>query len=440
MFKKTGSVDPAIAAAMMTMILSVLLVCMPGVSAFHHPPLSFHLNKARPGSGRPSSTTPLNGHMSGWGPATPNTEAPKPSDPAGATLTTLFLSPQHNPPFPSPALAEECPLHILDPHVHENENGYKLTFNLPDAVTEEGLDVSVSGRLLTIEARVANHDSSHQIKSTSAGDSSKNEGWVVTRSARPTHAAARSFVLPDGVSNQVTASWVADGKVEINLAKVFNGHAASGDKEHRYHAHISSHYAMEDWGGVPVERRCDDGEETSSGSERVRLSDVDRQRQERRSLLAVLDDEFRDVVRAMWTGDDAVRFPTEEQVAATVEKAREERKKMVTALRRATMATDVSENESAYIVRVALPEGATRDDVKLMVTPGNHSLRVTFFAEANRKVSKAVSLPWDALFSEISAALTPETSKKKRAGGGVSRLEVTVGRAAPQHPKSIDIK
>lgn len=108
---------------------------------------------------------------------------------------------------------------------------------------------------------------------------------------------------------------------------------------------------MEDWGGVPVERRCDDNEERSNGLETVRPSDVDRQQQERRSLLVVLDDEFRDLVRAMWTGEEAVRFPTEEQVAATVEKAREERKKMVTAMRRATMATDVSEKESAYIVR-----------------------------------------------------------------------------------------
>ncbi|CAM9450348.1 unnamed protein product [Hapterophycus canaliculatus] len=391
--------------------------------------------------------------MSHWGAATANTEAPKPPDQAGATLTTLFLSPQHNPPFPSPVSAEECPLHILDPHVRQNDHGYKLTFNLPDAVTEDGLDISVSGRLLTIEARVTNPES-HKIKSKTAGSSGKNRGWVVIRSARPTHAAARSFVLPDGVSNQVAASWVADGTVEVNLAKIAHGYPTTGDHWLRRHGSSSSHYAMEDWGGVPVERRGDDHEDYPSGLEKVRLSDVGldpsssstsptwpgRQRQQRRSLLAVLDDEFRDLARAMWTGDGAVRFPTEEQAAATVEKAREERKKMVTALRRATMATDVSEKESAYIVRVALPEGATRDDVKLMVTPGSHSLRVTFFAEGNRRVSKAVSLPFDALFSEISASFTPEASKKKRAAGRVSRLEVTVGRAPPQLPKSIEIK
>lgn len=142
---------------------------------------------------------------------------------------------------------------------------------------------------------------------------------------------------------QVTASWVADGKVEVNLTKVAPGHATTtGDHRPRHHGSPSSHYAMEDWGGVPVERQPnDDDDKYFSGLESAR----------RRSLLAVLDDEFRDLVRAMWTSDDAARFPTEEQVAATVEKAREERKKMVTALRRATMATDVSEKESAYIVR-----------------------------------------------------------------------------------------
>lgn len=84
--------------------------------------------------------------MSRWGAATANTEAPKAPAQVGAALATLFLSPQHNPTFSSPVLAEECPLHplhILDPHVRENDHGYKLTFNLPDAVTEDGLDISV---------------------------------------------------------------------------------------------------------------------------------------------------------------------------------------------------------------------------------------------------------------------------------------------------------
>lgn len=85
--------------------------------------------------------------------------------------------------------------------------------------------------------------------------------------------------------------------------------------------------------------------------------------------------------------------------------------------------------------RVALPNGATRDDVKLMVTPYNNDLRVIFFGEGHRTVSKAVHLPSDALFTDISATFTPETGSKTR--GGVSGLEITVGRVLP---KSIDIK
>lgn len=142
MFSKI--VNPAMVAAMMAVILSVIPAVTPGVSAFHQPSLPLASNKARPGFSRPS-TTALSGHMFRWGAATAKSEAPHPkaSDQAGATLTTLFLSPQHNPPFPAPVSPEECPLHILDPHVRENEHGYKLTFNLPDAVTEDGLDISV---------------------------------------------------------------------------------------------------------------------------------------------------------------------------------------------------------------------------------------------------------------------------------------------------------
>lgn len=99
-----------------------------------------------------------------------------------------------------------------------------------------------------------------------------------------------------------------------------------------------------------------------------------------------------------------------------------------------------------------------------MVTPYNNDLRVIFFAEDHRTVSKAVHLPRDALFTNISAAFTPETvsakdregvsdasandarkarggrsaaSGSKKRGGDVSSLEITVGRVLP---KSIDIK
>lgn len=101
--------------------------------------------------------------------------------------------------------------------------------------------------------------------------------------------------------------------------------------------------------------------------------------------------------------------------------------------------------------RVALPIGASRDNVKLVVSPDNNGLRVTFSAEGHRTMSKAVRLPFDALFEDISATFTPElTSERGRGGraansrvakrGGVSGLEITVGRVPPQLPKSIEIK
>lgn len=175
---------------------------------------------------------------------------------------------------------------------------------------------------------------------------------------------------------QVTAYWVANDVVEIHLAKEAASDLTTPEED--YHDHLphhaayypassasstmnggtkndspsSSSSAMEDSGGVPVEHRCDEENKPStpsSGTEAPKRP-AQQQHQQRRSLLAALDDEFRDLVKTMWTGDDAVRFPTEEQVAATVERAREERKKRVTALRRATMATSVSENDLAYAV------------------------------------------------------------------------------------------
>lgn len=154
---------------------------------------------------------------------------------------------------------------------------------------------------------------------------------------------------------------VADGVVEVHLRKVSAGRTTPEEYHHPRHAAYfpastdggadnskpsSSFSAMEDSGGVPVERRCDATEESSA----TPSSGTEASKQQRRSLLAALDDEFRDLAKAMWTGEDAVRFPTEEQVAATVERAREERKKRVTALRRETMATGVSESELAYVV------------------------------------------------------------------------------------------
>lgn len=125
--------------------------------------------------------------------------------------------------------------------------------------------------------------------------------------------------------------------------------------------------------------------------------------------------------------------------------------------------------------RVALPEGITRDRVKLTINPDN-SLRVTVSDGAavadveggGRAFYKDVRLPRDALFSEISAKFETEqetkelnddstskeegrdgikggaeedvvTSNNSIGGTLVSGLEVTVGRVVPPQPKRIDI-
>ena len=95
-----------------------------------------------------------------------------------------------------------------------------------------------------------------------------------------------------------------------------------------------------------------------------------------------------------------------------------------------------------------MPEGATRENVKLSVTPDN-ALRVAFSPEDRSPISKVVHLPLDAIFSNVSARFNGEKSQKDGygvsnsgggGGGGVSSLEVTLGRSPPLLPMSIDIE
>lgn len=103
--------------------------------------------------------------------------------------------------------------------------------------------------------------------------------------------------------------------------------------------------------------------------------------------------------------------------------------------------------------RVALPEGATREDVKLVITPENY-VRVSFATEGRRSIYKDVRLPKDALLSEISAKFVAEQQQQQQqqeksaaedgegsstAEQGVSSLEIKVGRELPQASKRIDI-
>lgn len=64
-------------------------------------------------------------------------------------------------------------------------------------------DPLFSGRLLTIEARVTRENIDSINSASGDRGEGKNTGWVTTRSTTRTHAAARSFILPDDVSNEV---------------------------------------------------------------------------------------------------------------------------------------------------------------------------------------------------------------------------------------------
>lgn len=316
-------------------------------------------------------------------------------------------------PMPiSPAsLVQDRPPTVEHPKVVDTSTGFILTFNLPPETEEDGIDVSVSGRLLTIEARVPIHE-----------QMAEHPGVGGTR----THSAARSFVLPIGVSHEVTASWVSAGKVEVQLSRthlsaenaitatsVFLPQDGGGiamvedagvvliegfhfSKRRHQRAEIFAFSSIsKDPSGTDTRqgsrgRDSDDksvasrvGDDStvnhvsssdSSAATEVTTErdstvsagvaphqgqgeqDLRQKRQQPCSRLAVLDEEFRNAAKTMRLDRECgrvVKFPTEDEVAATVERAKAEKAKRVRAIRRATMATDVSEMEdlSSYMVR-----------------------------------------------------------------------------------------
>lgn len=99
---------------------------------------------------------------------------------------------------------------ISDPTVvQDTDELYALTFDLPVEVDHDGLEVSVTGRLLTVKACITREEGS--------GPSASRGGWVM-RSSR-TDSVSRSFVLPEGISaSTATASLSAEGKAEVTCS------------------------------------------------------------------------------------------------------------------------------------------------------------------------------------------------------------------------------
>lgn len=106
-------------------------------------------------------------------------------------------------------------LAIGNPTVVEDTDAlYTLRFDLPAGIDHDGLEVTVSGRFLTIKARV--------IREEAAVPSPGQVGWVA-RSSK-TESISRSFVLPEGISaSSATASLLSDGKAEVRFMFIAQG-------------------------------------------------------------------------------------------------------------------------------------------------------------------------------------------------------------------------
>ena len=265
----------------------------------------------------------------------------------GRTLAGRIFSP--------PSVFQDPGLQIMDPELVNTDSSYELTFSLPADVAQDDFDVSVSGSLLTVKVT---HESS--------GGAVRRGGWV-TRSSR-TDSLSRSFMLPEDVSSSsITTAWVSDGKVQIKFSKtekslnVTDEQAAavstdrskiSSDKAPQ--SSTSAQYLSSLSEPKPAtDPKVDTRKEPSQApaTPNTAPSPSAERPSRARSVFDAMDQELGELTRAVW-GNDVLMFPTQEEMAKRVEAAREARARKVMAMRRATMAVNVSETEGGeYLVK-----------------------------------------------------------------------------------------
>lgn len=266
-------------------------------------------------------------------------------------------------------------LQVRQPEVADTEKDYTLAFEVPSDVDEEnGLDVSVSGRLLTVTLKRTIEESSENGR----GPRGRRRGGVigggwVSRSSH-TDTVARSFVLPEGVSTSgVTASRNAGtGKLEVKfnklasigdpIVKTTDVETATNDKSGGDKTSGSSASANYLSSLSPPAASSDEKDETQAGlaitdspaQSSVTVRDTERAPKTRpMSVFEALDKDFGEFAKLMWGDDNVFASPTAEEMAARVEAARDARAKRVMARRRASMATEVFEKDGSYVVRYA---------------------------------------------------------------------------------------
>lgn len=253
-------------------------------------------------------------------------------------------------------------LRITDPEVIDTEDSYQLAFSLPNKVEQDGFDVSVSGSLLTVKARVT--------RETSGNDAGRRGGGWVTRSSR-TDSVSRSFVLPEGVSsNGVKTTWASDGQVlqvkfikgtnptniplkvtdeigrDTTMAATSKANTSSSSSTQKDLDTESNTKPMASSRPMATDTEVDAAAPSEPTTKRPQSPesrpDSERPSRPRSSMFNALDEEFVELANAFW-GQEAPQFPTREEMVSRAEVARKARAKRATAMRRATMAVEVSE-------------------------------------------------------------------------------------------------
>lgn len=105
---------------------------------------------------------------------------------------------------------------------------YTLTFALPSDVDDDGLEVTVTGGLLTVKVKSTREDDPGNDRNRGGVDG----GWILQSTW--TDTLSRSFVLPEGVStSDVRATWKEDNTVQVKFNKAVDGDGggnAAGNK------------------------------------------------------------------------------------------------------------------------------------------------------------------------------------------------------------------
>ncbi|CAN0166771.1 unnamed protein product [Discosporangium mesarthrocarpum] len=349
---------------------------------------------------------------------------------------------------------------LTEPEVVQTPIDYKLIFGIPEGSSQDDVDISVTDRVFTIKSKAK----------TLKG------GWVGEQSL------ARSFVLPEGVSTDgVSASWAPEvGKVEVKFLK--SGSAkpvedeSTSDKSTKVAGKVPASGSTDYLSGLAAKGKQESPDVSTKAVESVKESDTTKievksetvpekqdQQQERqpRTWIEAIDQEFEDMEKRFggmdgspfgFLGLRGMRFPTVEELAEQQKEARAERARQITSMRRASMVAEFSENAEGHVIRVELPEGATRDSVQLSLLPGGTLLKISYVPPEgsnprSRLTARTLRLPRDADVTAITAQFEAEGNtgagdeevEGATAKGGVSALEVTVPKAECPEPRQIKI-